>query len=58
MLESSAVGGPQVDEATQGFVTGDQFISFQVAMFSNGGEGFFGLFGPSGPVAVVGLEGG
>ncbi|MEM3655085.1 MAG: hypothetical protein QXP58_01015 [Thermoprotei archaeon] len=47
-----------MDEATQGFVTGDQFISFQVAMFSHGGEGFFGLFGPSGPVAVVGLEGG
>lgn len=57
-LKSSATGGPQVDEATQGFVTGDQFVSFQVAMRTDKGAGFFGLFGPSGPVAVVGLVGG
>lgn len=57
-LKSSATGGPQVDEATQGFVVGDQFVSFQVAMLTNNGAGFFGLFGPSGPVAVVGVVGG
>src|SRR5579875_451888 len=58
-LESSAMGGsPQVDEATQGFVTGDNFISFQVAIYTKSGEGFFGLFGSDGPVAVVGVEDG
>jgi hypothetical protein len=58
-LESSATGrSPQVDEATQGFITGDNFISLQVAIYTKSGSGFFGLFGSNGPVAVVGVEDG
>jgi len=58
-LESSATASsPQVDEATQGFITGDSFVSFQVAIYTKSGVGFFGLFGSSGPVAVVGVENG
>ncbi len=56
-LESTATRtAPQVDEANQGFIAGDQFISIQVAMYTKNGTGFFGLYGPSGPVAVVGVD--
>ncbi len=56
-LKSSATGGTQVDVATSGFVMGDRFLSFQVAINTRNGAGFFGFTGPSGPVAVVGLVG-
>ena len=57
-LKSSSGGaGPQVDVASQGFVTGDASISFQVAM-SGAGTGYFGVGTSGSPVAVVGISNG
>lgn len=62
-LKSSASGkAPQVDVANQGFVAGDSFVSFQVAVDASKGAGYFGLYasGQSAPlpVALVGVSGG
>ena len=57
-LASFARKGTQIDTASQGFVTGDSFISFQVAVDASKGSGFFGLDGTNGPVALVGVSNG
>ena len=57
-LASSARKGTQIDTASQGFVTGDSFISFQVAIDASKASGFFGLDGTNGPVALVGVSNG
>ena len=62
-LESSGSSSvPQTDVANQGFVTGDAFLSFQVAIDAGTGSGYFGIYSgaASSPsaVAVVGVAGG
>ncbi len=58
-LRSSATGGAQISVASQGFVTGDSSVSFQVAMNSGKGAGYFGLADASHDlVAVVGVASG
>ncbi len=58
-LKSSATGGPQVSVANAGFVTGDSFVSFQVALNSGRGTGYFGLADAGNAfVAVVGVSNG
>jgi len=57
-LSSISSSGPQTDNANQGFVLGDSFVSFQVAMNAQDGSGYFGLTGSGGLVAVVGISGG
>jgi hypothetical protein len=54
---SIATGGtPQIDQASSGIVPGASAISFQVELnYAHGGTGFFGLTGPHGFVAVVGI---
>ena len=57
-LQSSARAGTQTDVATEGFIPGQSFVSFQVALRATGGAGFFGLSDASnGYVAVVGVSG-
>ena len=59
---SLATAAPQTDVASTGFVPGDPFLSFQVAVDAGTGSGYFGLYAGSAssptPVAVVGVEGG
>jgi len=58
-LKSSASGGPQISAASSGFVTGDGFVSFQVALNSGKGTGYFGLADANHAfVAVVGVANG
>ena len=61
-LESSGSGAPQVDAANSGFIQGDSFLSFQVAVDAGAGDGLFGLYSGSAAspaeVAVVGVTGG
>ncbi len=58
-LKSSATGGPQISAANQDFVTGDSSVSFQVALTSGKGAGYFGLADASNEfVAVVGVSNG
>ncbi len=58
-LASSARGGSQISAASQGFVTGVGFVSFQVALNSGKGAGLFGLADSGhGFVAVVGVSNG
>lgn len=56
-LMSSANDGAQIDFANQGFVTGESFLSYQVAMNAqSGSSGFIGLASASKSfVAVVGV---
>ena len=58
-LASAARGGVQISHASAGFVTGDSFVSFQVALNPGKGAGYFGL-GDAGHgfVAVVGVSNG
>ena len=53
LASEASAKGPQVDVATQGFVTGDSFVSFQVAINAQRGSGYFGLEGPKGFVAAI-----
>ena len=56
-LKSSASGGAQISAASQGFVTGDGFVSFQVALNSGKDAGYFGLADAGNAfVAVVGVS--
>ncbi len=58
-LRSTTSGGVQVSMANANFVTGGSFVSFQVALNSGKGAGFFGLGDASnGFVAVVGVANG
>ena len=58
-LASSARPGAQIDVASSGFVTGDSFVSFQVALHVAGGSGYFALADASNdPVVVVGVSAG
>ncbi|MGC8597862.1 MAG: hypothetical protein ACP5NY_08145 [Thermocladium sp.] len=59
-LRSSALPGPQVDLVESSLITrGDQFLSFQVAMYYADGSGFFGLVNQNDePVAIVGVANG
>jgi hypothetical protein len=58
-LKSSASRGAQISVASQGFVTGSGFVSFQVALNSGKGAGYFGLAGASNAfVTVVGVSNG
>ena len=61
-LESSGSGAPQIDVAKSGFISGDSFLSFQVAVDAGTGTGLFGLYSGSAAspseVAVVGVAGG
>ncbi len=58
-LKSIATGTPQISAASEGFVPGDGFVSFQVALNSGKGAGYLGL-ADSGHnfVAVVGVSNG
>jgi hypothetical protein len=49
---------PQIDIAKQGFIAGDSFVSFQVAVAAGEGSGVFGLGKQGTPVAVVGVSNG
>ena len=53
-LKSSAAGAPQISAASEGFVTGGSFVSFQVALNSGRGAGFFGL-ADAGHACVAGV---
>ncbi len=55
-LASVSKTDPQVDFTNQRFVSGDSFVSFQVAINVQKGSGYFGLMGPDGPVAVIGVS--
>ena len=61
-LESTGSGAPQIDVANNGFIPGDGFLSFQVAVDAGMGTGLFGLYSGSAAspveVAVVGVIGG
>ncbi len=58
-LKSSANGNVQMSSANRGFVTGDSFVSFQVAINTGRGTGYFGLADASHNfVAVVGISNG
>ena len=58
-LKSSAGRAVQVSMANEGFVTGNGFVSFQVALNSGKGAGYFGLADAGNAfVAVVGVSGG
>ena len=58
-LASSVRGGAQISAASEGFVTGGSFVSFQVALNAGRGSGYFGLADAShGFVAVVGVSNG
>ncbi|MEM3185049.1 MAG: hypothetical protein QXQ39_00010 [Conexivisphaerales archaeon] len=59
-LASKAQNGKvQIDIANKNFVTGDSFISFQVVINTQKGNGFFGLYTlQAKPVAVVGVSDG
>ena len=58
-LRSTANQGHQIDVANQGFVTGQSFVSFQVAMNAARGTGYFAFADAShAPLAVVGVSGG
>ena len=57
-LQSKASGmSAQTDVASQGFVTGDSFLSFQAEMHVGKGTGWIGLGSGSTAVAVIGLHG-
>jgi len=58
LVSTAAPSTPQVDIAKKGFVTGDTFVSFQVAMGAGTGTGVFGLGKQGTPVAVVGVSNG
>lgn len=58
LLSKAGPVTPQVDIAKQGFVTGDTFVSFQVAIDAGTGTGVFGLGKQGSPVAVVGVSNG
>jgi len=47
---------PQYDLARAGFVRGAHALSIEVAIDASGGTGYFGLTGPSGPVATIGIR--
>jgi hypothetical protein len=50
---------PQIDTAKRGFVTGDSFLSFQVAIDAgSSGIGYFGLAIHTTPIAIVGVKDG
>ena len=55
-LGSSALSTVQADIASNGFQTGATYVSFQVAIASNG-NGVFGLGSGMSPLAVVGVYG-
>jgi len=62
-LESSGSSSlPQIDLANTGFITGDSFLSFQVAIDAGTASGFFGIYSGSASspsaVAVVGVVSG
>ncbi|GAB6947050.1 hypothetical protein JCM16161A_11800 [Vulcanisaeta sp. JCM 16161] len=61
-LESTALNGePQIDIVNSSLIVrGDQFLSFQVAIYyGDGGSGFFGLVNSNyEPVAIVGVANG
>ncbi len=58
-LKSSASRGVQISNASQGFVPGDSFVSFQAALNTGKGIGYFGLADASHAfVAVVGVSNG
>jgi len=56
-LASTSTGGvPQIDQASRGIVPGAASVSFQAELnYAQRGTGFFGLAGPHGFVAVVGI---
>lgn len=60
VLASKAIGKtPQIDVANKNFITGNQFISFQVVINANKGTGFFGLYTANyKPVALIGISNG
>ena len=62
LASSGSSSVPQTDVANHGFVTGDAFISFQVAIDAGTGSGYFGIYSgaASSPsaVALVGVAGG
>jgi hypothetical protein len=59
LSSTPSTAGVQVDHATQNFITGLPALSFESDLYYAGnGTGFVGLYGPSGPVAVVGVSGG
>ena len=58
LVSTATPSTPQVDIAKQGFITGDTFVSFQVAMDAATGSGLFGLGKQGNPVAVVGVSNG
>ena len=56
-LKSSAGGGAQISAASQDFITGGDFVSFQVALNAAKGAGFFGIADAGHSyVAVVGIS--
>jgi hypothetical protein len=58
-LYSAANGSiPQVESARTGFVRGAQYLYFEATMDVSAGTGYFGLEGPSGPVATIGVRNG
>lgn len=58
VLASKTSGGKyQINIANNGFVLGDQFLSFQVLINAKNGVGFFGLYTTGyKPVALVGIS--
>ena len=58
LLSKAGPVTPQIDIAKQGFVTGDTFVSFQLAIDAGTGSGVFGLGKQGNPVAVVGVSDG
>ena len=56
LTSTAGATGPQIDTANSGFVKGDSFVSFQVAVDARSGSGVFGLGNQESPVAVVGVS--
>ncbi len=57
-LQSKATGmETQIDVASQGFKTGDRFLSFQAEVHVGSGAGWVGLGSGSTAVAVIGVNG-
>jgi hypothetical protein len=57
LISSAKAGTAQVDQASSGITPGASSVSFQVEInYARGGTGFFGLTGPHGFLAAVGVE--